>query len=354
MFQYVVRRLLLMIPTLLGVAVITFGLIKLAPGSVESMKFAATAQAGGAKASADGGMVEKFRRKYLLDQPLWKQFAHYMGPFNLGEDGHKWFGGTGEDPWNGLLAFDLGSEFLRPTKHVQDEIWQRLWRVTLPLAAASILLSYLLALPLGVYAAVRQGTPLEVSSTVLLFLLYAVPTFWAGLMLQLAFGKTGLDLLPVIGIEDKDFNTLSAWGQMLDRGRHLILPLVCYTYGSLAYLSRQMRVGVVDAITQDYVRTARAKGLSEKVVILKHVLRNSMIPIITLLASILPILIGGSIIIEVVFDLPGMGKYAYEGLIQREPNVIMATTLFTALMTMLGILLSDIVYAVVDPRIRYD
>ena len=172
-------------------------------------------------------------------------------------------------------------------------------------------------------------------------------------MLQLMFGKTGLDLLPVLGLHDKDAANLGTWDYFVDTLKHSILPIATYSYGSLAYLSRQMRVGVIDAITQDYVRTARAKGLNERVVIFKHVLRNSVIPIVTLLASILPILIGGSIIVEFVFDIHGMGGYAYHGLVNREYNIIMATTIFVAFMTMVGILISDITYAIVDPRIRY-
>ena len=354
MVQYVLRRLLLMVPTLLGVAVLTFGMIKLAPGDVESIKFAGASSEMGAQSDLNvEAAKERFRRKWLLDQPIWKQFFHYMGPFNLGEDGHEWFGGEGRDRWNGLLAFDLGTELLDESKDVRSELLRRL-KVTVPLATIAVLLTYLLALPIGIYSAVRQGSVLEVSSTLLLFLLYAVPTFWAGLMLQLIFGRTGLDLLPILGLHDKDADTFGPGRYAWDLVLHCILPIVCYTYGGLAYLSRQMRVGVIDSITQDYVRTARAKGLDEKVVVLKHVLRNSMIPILTLLASILPILIGGSIIIETVFDVPGMGKYAYEGLTGREINVIMATTLFSALMTMVGILLSDVAYALVDPRIRYD
>ena len=343
-----------MIPTLFGVVVVTFGLVKLAPGSVESMKSAGAADAAGTTISAEGGAIEKFRAKYLLDQPLWKQFVHYVGPFNLGDDGHTWFGGDGSDPWNGLLVADLGEELLRPGQKVSTELWKRVTEVTLPLALISIVLSYLIALPLGIYAAVRQGTVFEVTSTLLLFMLFAVPTFWAALMLQLVFGKTGLDWLPVLGLHSADADRMTTGAYYWDMAKHMVLPVVCYTYTSLTYLSRQMRVGVIDAITQDYVRTARAKGLSEKVVILKHVLRNSMIPIITLLASILPILVGGSIIIEYIFDLQGMGAYAYQGLTNREPNVIIATTLFVALMTIVGILISDIAYALVDPRIRYD
>jgi peptide/nickel transport system permease protein len=236
---------------------------------------------------------------------------------------------------------------------VRDELLERL-KVTVPLALFSVFLSYLLALPLGIFAAVRQGSPLEVGSTTLLFVLYAVPVFWGGMMLQLVFGAVGFDILPVLGLHDPNAESFTKSEAFWDTVRHGILPVVTLSYAGLAYLSRQMRVGVVDSITQDYVRTARAKGLSEKSVIGKHVLRNSMIPIITVFASILPILIGGSIVVESVFDIPGMGLYAYEGLQNREYNVIMACTLAVAVMTMLGILLSDILYALVDPRIRYD
>ncbi len=354
MFQYILRRLLLLIPTLFGVSLLVFSLIKLAPGSIESMVVSGAAGESGAAAQADlEAKIQKFREDYLLDRPLLVQYFHYIGPFNLhSENGHPWFGGSGEDSWGGLLTFDLGKEFLRPDVEVVDELIKRL-KVTVPLALISVLLSYLIALPIGIYSAIRQGTLFEISSTVTLFLLYAVPTFWAGLMLQMIFGVTMLDWLPVLGLHDKNADSLSSGAYLWDTIKHAILPLVVYSYGSLAYLSRQMRVGVVDSITQDYVRTARAKGLSERVVIGKHVLRNSVIPIITLLASILPILIGGSIIVETVFEIPGMGRYAFEGLVKREYNVIMATTLFSALMTILGILLSDILYAIVDPRIRY-
>lgn len=354
MFQYIIRRLLLLIPTLFGVSILVFSLIKLAPGNIESMVVSGAAGESGAVAQADLELkIQKFREDYLLDRSLMVQYFNYIGPFNLhAEKGHPWFGGNGDDSYGGLMAFDLGKEFLRPDVLVVDELAKRL-KVTIPLALISILLSYLIAIPIGIYSAIRQGSVFEVGSTVSLFLLYAVPTFWAGLMLQMIFGVTMLDWLPVLGLHDKNADSFSSGAYIWDTIKHGILPLVVYSYGSLAYLSRQMRVGVIDSITQDYVRTARAKGLDERVVIGKHVLRNSVIPIITLLASILPILIGGSIIVETVFEIPGMGRYAFQGLINREYNVIMATTLFSALMTILGILLSDITYAIVDPRIRY-
>ncbi len=218
----------------------------------------------------------------------------------------------------------------------------------------SIFVTYLLSIPLGIFSAVRQGTTLDGVVTVALFLLFSIPTFWAGLMLILAFGQSGLGWLPVLGLESKDSADLGVMAALWDRGLHLILPVVTYTYGSFAYLSRQMRVGMMDTIRQDYIRTARAKGLAEKAVIFKHALRNSLIPVVTLFASVLPILIGGSVVVERVFDIPGMGRYAYEGLVQRDYNIIMATTTFSAFATLLGILCSDITYAIVDPRISYE
>jgi len=273
----------------------------------------------------------------------------------------RWFGwyythggartqNTGERPWGGLLALDLGRE-MQSGAPVARELGARL-AVTVPLSLASVLLSYLLALPLGVFSARRQGRALDGAVTTGLFLLYSVPTFWAGLMLSLLFGQTGLEWLPVIGLYDKDFATFTAWQKVVDVALHAVLPVLTLTYGSLAYLSRQMRAGLLEVIRQDYIRTARAKGLSEDRVVYKHALRNAVLPILTLLASILPVLIGGSVIVEQVFDLPGMGSYAFEGLLRRDFSIVMATTLLVGVMTQLGILLSDVLYSIVDPRIR--
>lgn len=259
---------------------------------------------------------------------------------------------TGVKPWGGLLAFDLGLEMQRKTP-VAEELVRRL-KVTVPLSLVSVLLSYLIALPLGIFSVRRQGTRIDAVSTVGLFVLYSIPTFWAGLMLIIVFGKMGLDVLPVIGLTDIDHDQLSPMGKVWDIVSHCILPVATMTYTSLAYLSRQMRAGMLEVIRQDYIRTARAKGLSDNVVVYKHALRNSVIPVVTLFASILPILVGGSIIVEKIFDLPGMGKYAFEGLLRRDFYIVMATTIFVGIMTQIGILLSDITYSLVDPRIRYD
>ena len=353
MLSYVLRRILWMIPTLFGITLLIFLLLHAAPGDPAAI-MVGIGSAGELSEEADvEARIEKARERYLLDQPLWRQYLHFLGPFSMAGDGHAWFGGSGERPWRGLLVLDLGSEWRRPSVPVVEELGRRLL-VTIPLSLVSVLLSYLIAIPLGIYSAVRRGTVADNAVTVLLFVLYSVPTFWAGLMLILTFGAAGFDLLPVIGLHDKDAGDLGLWGWTWDLVRHCILPIATMTYVSVAYISRQMRVGMLEVIRQDYVRTARAKGLSERVVILKHCLRNSLIPVLTLFASILPILVGGSIIVETVFDIPGMGKYAYEALLSRDFNVVMTTTTFSAVLTLVGILLSDVSYALVDPRIRYE
>ena len=501
MFAFIVRRLLLMFPTTLGVALVVFTLYQLAPGDPATVMMGG----GGASGAMEGGTdveakEDQFRRKHGLDRSPVVQFLDYIGPFNLSRDGHAWFtspyterkveelelpggvtvrtgrpleiehlpqvsperaeeldalvetlveegsqeewarasralaetpeeslpplftalyrlrdsfelrgaalgrlidaidgcaealgeplpeappalleaagegarvdqlfgwyytdgGGyrvrnTGQDPWGGLLLFDLGQE-MQADVPVAEELGRRL-KVTVPLSLAAVLLSYALALPLGIFSARRQGQRIDNVTTVSLFVLYSIPQFWAGLMLILLFGVTGpswFPNLPVLGLTDKDFASFSTSEKVWDVLKHSILPVVTLAYGGLAYLSRQMRAGVLDTIRLDYIRTARAKGLSDDVVVYKHVLRNSLIPVITLFASILPILIGGSIIVEQVFDIPGMGKYAFEGLLRRDFYIIMATTLFVGVMTQFGILLSDITYSLVDPRIRHD
>lgn len=342
-----------MIPTLFGITLLVFVSIRLAPGDPATVMMG-VGSGGEMQEGADfASRIETFKRENALDRNMLVQYLGFIGPFNVKPDGHELFGGTGADPWGGLLVGDLGTELQRSNVEIISELGDRL-QVTLLLSVISIFVTYMLSIPLGIFSATRQGTRMDAVITVLLFLLFSIPTFWAGLMLILAFGQSGLGWLPVLGLESKDAADLGAWDALVDRGLHLILPVVVYTYGTFAYLSRQMRAGMLDVIRQDYIRTARAKGLSEKVVVFKHALRNSLIPVITLFASVLPIMIGGSVVIEYVFELPGMGRYAYEGLVQRDYNIIMATTSFSAFATLVGILLSDITYAIVDPRISYD
>jgi peptide/nickel transport system permease protein len=338
---YVLRRLLLLVPTLLGITFLTFTLLQLAPGDPASLALAGS----GGESQVDPEAAARFRHAYLLDQPIWKQYLHYLGPFDLSPEGHAWFGGTGAHPYGGLLAGDLKSEIHRPHVRVADELARRL-KVTVPLAFAALFLGYLVALPLGILAAVREHTAVDRAIVVFVFLLYCVPTFWAGLLLQLAFGAVGLGWLPVIGLAGDG-------ASFLDVLRHAVLPVACLAYGSCAYLSRQMRAGLVEALGSDYVRAARARGLPERIVVGKHALRNALLPIATLFASVFPLLIGGSVIVETIFDLPGVGRYAFEGLAQRDYFIVMATTTLSGVMTCLGILVSDLLIAALDPRVRH-
>jgi len=331
--SYILRRLLWMVPTLFGITVLLFCVLRLAPGDPALLQVGG----GGEQAQpADGADIEaaitKFRRKYRLDEPLHVQYGAWLAS---------------------LATLDFGQEFSRPSVAVRDELWERL-QVTVPLSVVAVLLSYIIALPLGIWSAVRRGSTGDRLATLLVFLLYSLPTFWAGLMLILLFGKTGLGWLPILGLHDKDAAQLSGWAWWSDLGLHCILPVATLTYGGLAYLSRQMRVGMLETVRQDYIRTARAKGLPERAVVLRHALRNSLIPVVTVFASILPVLIGGSVLVETIFNIPGMGLYAFEGVLKRDYNVVMATTSVSAVLTLLGFLISDILYAVVDPRISHE
>ena len=335
MLQYILRRLLWMIPTIFGITVLLLGVIQLAPGDPAAIATGGDMMSGGMSATPGAdtqSAYEKFREKYKLDEPLWVQYGSWI---------------------SSAAQLDFGREFFRPNVEVWDELLEKL-KVTVPLSLVATLLSYLIALPVGIFSAVRRGSLTDKLVTLGLFLLYSLPTFWAGLMLILAFGTTGVDWFPVLGLHDKDAASFSDFDYVMDVVWHAVLPVATLTYGGVAYLSRQMRVGMLETIKQDYIRTARAKGLDRRKIIFKHALRNSLIPVITVFATILPILIGGSVLVESIFNIPGMGLYAFEGLQVRDYNIIMATVSFSSVMTLLGFLLSDVLYAVVDPRIAYD
>jgi len=349
-----------MIPTTFGIVLVVFAIFHAVPGDPALM-----AVGRGVSDEADvEARAEAYRHEHGLDRSLAVQFFNYLGPFNLLGDGHEWFSSpdesgtvrpnTGERPWGGLLVLDLGRE-AGSQRSVASELGRRL-QVTLPLSLTAVLLAYLLALPLGIFSARRRGTRTDAVSTVVLFALYSVPSFWVGLLLIYVFGATGPDWLPrlpVLGLHGKDAEDLGALAYGWDTLLHAVLPIVTMTYGSFAYLSRQMRAGMLEVIHQDFVLTARAKGASERAVIYKHALRNAVIPVVTIFATVLPALVSGSIIVEQVFQIEGMGKYVFEGLSGRDFHVVMATTILVGVMTQVGILVSDVLYTWVDPRIRH-
>jgi len=261
--------------------------------------------------------------------------------------------------WIGkILRFDF-DQSMRQKRPVLELIVERL-PITLFLSFTSIFLSYLIAVPLGIFSAIRNESLTDRVLTVFLFILYSLPSFWvANMMILFLTGGEWFAIFNAVGTGNPDIiwrwgEWSGNWAWLVDRARHLTLPIVCYTYGSFAFLSRQMRSSMLEVVRQDFIRTARAKGVSERMVIFKHALRNSLIPILTLSASLLPALVGGSVIIEQIFTIKGMGLLSFEAILYRDYAIINAIAVFTALLTLFGILLADLSYALTDPRISYE
>jgi peptide/nickel transport system permease protein len=279
---------------------------------------------------------------------------------------HRWL--FGDKPWlsslpwvddadvqynsKGFLRGDFGISY-QDKRPVSSVIWDAM-RWTFILSTLSIILAYLIAIPLGVTSAVKKGTTTERSITTVLFVLYSLPSFWIATMLITFFcGGDYFDWFPAFGL-----GTLSESAPFIDRfletAYHMVLPLFCLTYSSFAFISRQMRGGMLSVLGQDYIRTARAKGLDENKVVWKHAFRNSLIPIITLFASVFPLAISGSFVIEIIFSIPGMGKTTLEALVARNYPIVFTVMLLTAILTLIGNLVADVLYAVVDPRISFN
>lgn len=351
MLRFLVRRLVLLPPTLVGITLLVFLAVHAAPGHPADLRPGGVPGEETPGATPDAAW-EEFRARHLLDAPLLRQYLHFLGPFDLSPRGHAWFGGSGESPWHGVLALELGGELHRPSVGVLEELARRL-RVSVPLSAAALLSAYALAIPLGVWSSRRRGTRADGALALLLFGLHAVPTFWIGLMLALAFGAQGLDWLPTLGLSSRGAQDPGALARAVDLARHALLPVLTLSLSSLAFLSRQMRAGLLEVAPAGFVLAARAKGLSERETLVRHALPNALLPILTLSASVLPALVGGSIVVETIFELPGVGRYAYEGLLYRDYSVVMATATLSACMTVIGLLLADLACAALDPRLRH-
>jgi peptide/nickel transport system permease protein len=250
-----------------------------------------------------------------------------------------------------LVTLDFGDSS-RDGRPVMEKLRQKL-PVTLLLSLTATFLAYLFAVPLGVFSALRAGKRSDRLVTFGLFVLYSLPSFWvATLAIQWFCGLDHFDWFPLRGLHSDGWQLWPWWKQVADTAWHMVLPVLCLTYGSLAALSRYQRVAMLDVIRQDYVRTARAKGLSRARVVWDHALRNALIPLVTLLGLQIPYLIGGSVVIERIFNIEGMGLETFEAIRQRDYNWILAVSVMSAVLTMIGLLVSDILYAVIDPRMR--
>ena len=323
MFWYALRRFVLAVPLLVGITFISFMVIHLAPGDPLEM------QMGELNPESTTQARQMLRELYGLDKPLPVQYWHWLGR---------------------LARLDFGRSFMPDGRPVLDKISERL-PVTLLLNLIEMLIILVLAVPIGILSATRQYSLFDKITTVFVFVGFATPDFWLALLLMILFGVQ-LGWLPISGLRSLNWEYLGFWSQQWDFLSHLILPIVVATFGGLAGFSRYMRQSMLEVVRQDYIQSARAKGLSERVVIGKHALRNAMLPIVTILGLSLPGLIGGSVIVESVFAIPGMGQLMVQSVFQRDYPVIMANLVIVSVLTLLANLVADLSYGLVDPRIR--
>lgn len=267
---------------------------------------------------------------------------------------HRWLFGDGGKFSNGLIRGDFGTSYV--TKQpISDVIFSKIgWSMFF--AMLSVLLAYLVSIPVGVKAAANRGSRFDKSSSVVLFMLYSMPSFWLATLLLMTFANPDvIHWFPASGVKPAmGYPDGAGFFEKVKLSLpYIILPAICYTYSSFAFLSRTMRVSMIETVGQDYIRTARAKGLPDKKVIWKHAFRNSLLPIITVFANIFPAAIGGSVIIESIFTIPGMGSETIFAIQSNNYPMIIAVLTITGFLTLVGYLVSDILYAIVDPRISY-
>jgi peptide/nickel transport system permease protein len=284
--------------------------------------------------------------KHLITQETqWKLYIPTIRWYGFDNQYHRWL--------LNLLKLDFGISFI-DKRPVRTRLLEAL-AVSFWINFIAIICTYVVALPLGVWSARNENSIADKIVTIIIFILYALPTFWVATLLIFFLGSGGyFPLFPNSGLISIGYSDeWGFWQKLTDRIWHLILPLICYIYGGIAFLSRQMRSSMRSALHQDYIRTAIAKGLTEKQVIWRHAFRNSLLPVLTLAAAIFPALVGGSIILETIFSLPGMGMLSYQSLSARDYPVIVSVFLLAGIMTQIGMLLVDILYAIVDPRISF-
>jgi len=338
MGSYLLRRFLLLIPTFIGVTIISFLIMRLAPGDPAELR-----AGGGLRGAGEAGIstekrgavdeaVVQWRAQYGLDKALPVQYAVWI---------------------KNLFTLKFGESY-KDNQPVFDKIRERL-PVTVKLNVLSLFLVYIVAVPLGIYSATHSYSLGDQTTTLFAFVLFALPVVWLGTMaIVFLCGGDYYFLFPPGGLTSIDYAPeWPLWQKLKDQIWHLFLPVLMLSYAGFAGLSRYMRSGMLEQLRQDFVQTARAKGLPEGVVIYKHVLRNSLIPMVTILAGILPGLVGGSVIVETIFSIPGLGQLGYEAVLARDFPVVMALFTVSALLTLVGILISDLLLAVVDPRIAF-
>ncbi len=315
-------KLLWIVTVLFGITIISFLVIHLAPGSPTDMEVTLNPLAGEAARA-------RLEAVYGLDKSLSEQYLDWL--------------------WR-LLHFDFGNSMSADARPVMTKILERL-PLTVSMNVISLILTLLFAIPAGILSACKQNSLLDHALTVFVFLGFAMPSFWLALLLMSFFGIDH-KLLPISGLTSMGYEHFTSFEKFLDLAKHLTLPIMVYTVGGLAGMSRYMRSCMLEVLRQDYMLTARAKGLSAYQVVVHHGLRNALLPVITLLGLSVPGLIGGSVIIESVFALPGLGNLFYAAVMARDYTMIMGNLVLGSVLTLFGNLLADVCYGLADPRIR--
>ena len=342
MSAYFIRRLLLVIPTFLGITLIVFVLTHFVPGGPIERQIIAYRMAVAGEAGAAGGprafgtelppdALEELKRFYGFDKPVHIRYLTWLG---------------------NVLRFDLGTSYV-----YQDPVWEVIrsrFPVSLTLGLTGFFLGYLVCVPLGVLKAVRNGSRFDVTSSFLVFLGYSIPGWALGTALLVLFGGGSFwNVFPLGGFRPDDWEYRSLWGRITGQAYHMVLPVFCYMVGSFATLTILTKNSLLENLGQDYVRTAFAKGLDERRVIFVHALRNSLIPLATGLGHVFSLILAGSFLIERVFNIDGMGYLGYQAILQRDYPVALGILVISSLLMLVGNILSDVIYASVDPRIRF-
>jgi peptide/nickel transport system permease protein len=319
---YIIKRIFFMIPILIGITLISFFVIHLAPGNPLTEQL-------GLNPKVSAASREMLTKLYGLNKPLLTQYYDWL---------------------KRIATLNFGVSFTANHEPVITEI-KRTIGITIIINSLAMFFIFLFSIPLGVMSAVKHDSLFDKITTVLVFIGFAAPSFWVALLLIIFFG-IDLHLLPIGGITSAGYNFLPLWGKIANIAKHLIMPVFVAGFGGIAGLSRYLKGNMLEVYRQDYILTARAKGLKERTVIYKHAMKNALIPFITILGLSVPGLIGGSVIIETIFDINGMGRLFYQSVLARDYPTIMGILVIGAVLTLIGNLLADIAYALVDPRLR--
>ena len=319
---YIIKRIFFMIPILIGITLISFFVIHLAPGNPLTEQL-------GLNPKVSAASREMLSKLYGLNKPLLTQYYDWL---------------------KRIVTLNFGVSFTANHEPVIIEI-KRTIGITIIINSLAMFFIFLFSIPLGVMSAVKHDSLFDKITTVLVFIGFAAPSFWVALLLIIFFG-IDLHILPIGGITSAGYNFLPWWGKIANIAKHLVMPVFVAGFGGIAGLSRYLKGNMLEVYRQDYILTARAKGLKERTVIYKHAMKNALIPFITILGLSVPGLIGGSVIIETIFDINGMGRLFYQSVLARDYPTIMGILVIGAVLTLIGNLLADITYALVDPRLR--